>query len=391
MKHLSFFSVATGLVVAGLALFMLQTGHTAVVAESGLKKFMTVVLAVCLFGVLVRVVAGGLDRRAAKRWIVSAHPVTWLLVSISVGMGLGLGAMVLHRAQRPSEHGDWSIGIYVSEGKEPAGFKPMGPQPVITSAHVTDIPCSFVADPVLVREGDRYLLFYEAWNTRSGHGDICLSMSRDGLFWEYQGRVLDESVSLSYPTVFFHEDHWYMIPETRAMKQLRLYRATNFPHEWTFDRILLKGERYRDTNILAHEGRWYLFTVPDWGERLLVFHSPTPFGPWESHPMNPLTEHQDHLRGGGSLIRHGADLLRFSQDVRPYYGNRVRAARIDQLTPTAFNQSPVGAEPVLFGHDSWNTMGMHTLWCVGHDDGRWLAAVDGHGRVVNTKPSLKFW
>jgi len=344
--------------------------------------------------VLVAVLAGGarglagrFERRDSRRWTVSAHPTSWLLAAVTLVAALGLGSVAWRHAARPSHHGDWSIGIYISSDREPGDFAPLGPQPVLTADHVTDLPCAFVADPVLVRDEQGYSLFYEAWNTRTGHGDICLSTSPDGLTWKYRGRILDEGCSLSYPTVFEYRETWYMIPETRELAELRLYRAERYPDRWVFDRVLLAGARYRDTNLIAHDDRWYLLTTADYGQDLLVFHAEDPLGPWQPHAANPVVRGDaDHSRGGGSLIEHDGRLLRFVQDIRPYYGNRVRAVAITSLTPADYVQVPVSQEPVLVGHDDWNTMGMHTLWCVRRDDGRWLAAVDGHGRIVDTKP-----
>jgi hypothetical protein len=386
MKRLCLLGASLALLVLIVALGLLGSGRTALLTAAGLTKVAAAAAAVAVAAALARHWVGRLEQRPGRRWVLAGRPVTWLLTGTVLLAALALVGATWQRAARPSLHGDWSIGIYLSAGTEPADFGPLGPQPVLTAASVTDLPCAFVADPVLVRAASGYTLFFEAWNRRTGQGDICVASSEDGRTWVYGGRVLDEPCSLSYPTVFNHEGTWYMVPETRELAELRLYRAERFPDRWVLDRVLLDGARYRDTNLFAHEGHWYLLTCTGYGYDLLAFHADDPRGPWRPHPANPVvTGDGDHARGGGSVQDHRGRLIRFVQDVTPYYGNRVRAVTVGPLTPTTYVQAPVGPDPVLVGHDAWNVRGLHTLWCVRRDDGRWLAAVDGHGRLIDTK------
>jgi hypothetical protein len=390
VKHLATLAVIVSLSILAVAGWWLVRGDMAFISGAGLRKLTAAASVAVVVSLLVRFWLGWLERRHARRWALAAHPLAWVLGPLTLLAASVLWLLAYRHAAQPSRHGDWSIGIYVSSGREPLEFQPLGRQPVITADHVADLPCAFVADPVLVPHEGGFALFYEAWNTRSDHGDICLSTSPDGVTWSYEGRVLDESCSLSYPTVFEHDGDWYMVPESRELGQLRLYRATNFPRRWVFDRVLLEGARYRDTNVVFHGDHWFLLTVAGYGRDLLVFVADDPRGPWRPHPGNPVVQDDlDHARGGGSIVPQGGGLLRFTQDVSPYYGNRVRAVRITRLTPSVYRQVPLGDEPVLVGHDAWNTMGMHMLSCVPRADGRWLAAVDGHGRIVDTRPDWR--
>jgi hypothetical protein len=391
MKHLITAAAIISLLLAATASWMLIDGQTALISASGLLK-LALAAAAGTFGALaVRWTVGLIEGRDGRRWTVSAHPASWLAAPLVLAAAMALWTVAHHFGARPSMHGDWSVGIYLSSGSEPTDFKPIGPQPALAADHVTDLPCAFVADPVLVAADGELTLFYEAWNTATDQGDICASTSPDGLTWTYRGRVLDEDCSLSYPTVFNHRGTWYMIPETRELAQLRLYRAERFPDHWVLDRVLLDGAPYRDTNLVQADARWYLLTTTDPGSNLLVFNAEDPLGPWQPHPQNPVVQgDSDHARGGGNVVRTEAGWVRFVQDVKPYYGNRVRAVMITDLSPDAYRQRPLGPEPALVGHDDWNVRGMHTLWCVQRDDGRWLAAVDGHGSMIDTKPA-RWW
>src|SRR5438067_9289900 len=62
----------------------------------------------------------------------------------------------------------WSIGIYTGASPLDLAPDPRIPNPVLTRDHVTDVPASFVADPFLARDGDRWHLFFELLNRRNG-------------------------------------------------------------------------------------------------------------------------------------------------------------------------------------------------------------------------------
>ena len=70
-------------------------------------------------------------------------------------------------------------------------------------------------------------------------------------------------------------------------------------------------------------------------------------------------------------------LIRFTQDCHPFYGTRVRAFEISELTTSGYREREVDRSPILSGGEqTWNRSGMHHLdphWT----DGRWLACVDG--------------
>ncbi len=79
--------------------------------------------------------------------------------------------------------------------------------PVVTCAHMTDQPASFVADPFLwLTSKDKWHLLFETKTVSNMQGDIGAAESVDGgLTWRPLGVVLDEPWHLSYPFVFEHE------------------------------------------------------------------------------------------------------------------------------------------------------------------------------------------
>ncbi len=93
--------------------------------------------------------------------------------------------------------------------------------------------------------------------------------------WRYLGLALDEPWHLSYPFIFQHQGKMYMVPEGYGSGALRLYRASDFPLRWEFDRVLVDRPLI-DTSLFQWEGRWWMFTSDvvsrnrgaGWGVRL---------------------------------------------------------------------------------------------------------------------------
>ena len=78
---------------------------------------------------------------------------------------------------------------------------PWGLSPVLTREDVSDVRAMFVADPFLLRLGDRWHMFFEVYNFDADCGQIAWATSKNGFAWSYQEVVLGESLHLSYPYV----------------------------------------------------------------------------------------------------------------------------------------------------------------------------------------------
>jgi hypothetical protein len=231
----------------------------------------------------------------------------------------------------------------------------------------------------LVREQGLFYLFFELFNTESQKGEIGVASSSDGYSWRYLGVVLKEPFHLSYPYVFAHKGHFYMIPESRAGGAVRLYRAKSFPLIWELDTTLFEGP-YADSSIVYHGGRWWIFSERQ-AYTLTIWHSLHLQGPWKEHPASPLyAEDRSRTRPGGRIVDVGGKLVRFSQDNVGGYGKRVRAFEIIELTPSTFRERPMAPDPLFSPTgNAWRFNGMHHVAPLRLDDGRWIAAIDGNG------------
>lgn len=275
----------------------------------------------------------------------------------------------------------WSIAIY--SGESPCNFASPDnvSNPVLTAEDVTDLPADFVADPFMVRDKSTWYMFFEVGNSQSQQGDIGLALSNNGLEWAYKQIVLDESFHLSYPQVFKWNNEYYMIPETHEANSIRLYKAVDFPTQWSFVKTLLYGS-YVDPSVFRYEGRWWLFAEanPQENDILCLYYAEDLLGPWIKHPESPIIEGNANIaRPGGRVLVFDGLIVRYTQDDDPTYGNAVRAFEITELTTSSYEEKEISESPILKASGTgWNKNGMHHIDPHQIDENKWIACVDGY-------------
>ncbi len=317
--------------------------------------------------------------RVVSRKILAGMLLGCLVFGFALGVYAGIARGIPFVGETRS---DWAIGIYTGDTPYSLSAPRNIRNPVITAADVSDIPAQLVADPFLVREQDTWYMFFEVMNEQTDQGDIALATSADGLRWRYDRVVLDEPFHLSYPFVFEWEGAYYMIPETSGANAVRLYRATEFPTQWTLVGTLMEGSPYLDSVVVRFEDRWWLFTTPTHDNDMLrLYYADELLGPWVEHPQSPIVAGDANIaRPAGRFILQDGRIIRYAQDDEPGYGNQVLAFEITELTTTTYEERLVSEESVLDPGDTrWNRRGMHHVDPHQIDGARWLAAVDGKG------------
>jgi hypothetical protein len=284
--------------------------------------------------------------------------------------------------QAPRRRQVWSIGIYAGE----APYHFVSPEyvdnPVLTRRDVSDVPGLFVADPFMVRSDHTWYMFFEVMNRQTRKGQIGLATSENGLKWTYQQIVLAEPFHLSYPYVFRWMNEYYMVPESYEAGSIRLYKAANFPTQWSSVGTLLSGPYLVDASLFRYDNRWWLFTETNPEvkfDTLRLFYADKLQGPWIEHPLSPIVAGNPQIaRPGGRVLVLGDTVIRYAQDCYPAYGTQVRAFEIAELTTEKFRESEADESPVLTPSGTgWNEAGMHHIDPHLTDDGRWIASVDG--------------
>jgi len=277
----------------------------------------------------------------------------------------------------------WSIGIYTGSSPLSLNLPKNIKNPVLTAKDVTDMKAEFIADPFMVREENKWYMFFEVMNSEMQKGHIGLAMSNDGLRWNYQQIILQEPFHMSYPYVFKWKDEYYMIPETYQAFSIRLYKAVNFPYKWQFVKNLIYGD-FRDTAILRYDEKWWIFTADRYVvndknyDVLRLYYSEDLTGYWVEHPKSPLAIGNLHVaRCAGRVLLFDGKILRYAQDDFVSYGNQIRAFEIMKLNTEDYEEKEVAMSPILKGSgNGWNKDGMHNI-DPHQADGNWIASVDG--------------
>ena len=153
---------------------------------------------------------------------------------------------------------------------------------------------------------------------------------------------------LSYPSLFQWRGDWFMLPETGARRRVEIWRARQFPGEWTLETVALDGVDACDATVWQHDGRWWMFVTlcvagGPRADEVSLFYADTPAGPWHPHRANPVVSDAAHARSAGALYRDGEALIRPSQDARGGYGHAITLNRIDRLTTREYRETPVGS------------------------------------------------
>jgi hypothetical protein len=195
-------------------------------------------------------------------------------------------------------------------------------------------PGHFLADPFAVEQDGRRLIFLEDFIYRTGRGVISAYEIRPDGSAERLGIVVEEDFHLSFPFLFRWDGELWMVPESSAARQIRLYRCTSFPLEWTLERVLLDDVDAVDAMLFERDGRWWMLTtinetqVGGNDSDLFLFEAETPLGPWRRVGDGPVFVDAARGRNGG-MLRDGERLYRVAQ--RPAFGQYGRAFSIYEI------------------------------------------------------------
>ena len=205
----------------------------------------------------------------------------------------------------------------------------------------------FLADPFVIVEGGRHHLFVEAFEFDRDKGLISVYRIEEDRSATPLGVALDEPFHLSFPYPFRYQGDLYMVPESSANGDIRLYRCTDFPLGWTLHSVLMRDVKAVDSMVFEKDGRWWMITnINPIGRGLNdaemhVFHAETPFGPWRPHAANPVVFDAACGRNGGILIDESG-IYRVAQRAGfGVYGEGASIYRIEELTPETYREVKV--------------------------------------------------
>ena len=231
----------------------------------------------------------------------------------------------------------------------------------------------FYADPFLwLDAAGQYHLFFEDLPYATNRGVIShVTLDPVSKSWNAPPQVvLERPYHLSYPFLFEHEGEIFMIPETSENRTIEVYRAAPFPTGWAHHATLMENIEAADTTLYHEAGIWWLFTNialgsgPNWDE-LHLFHGPSPFGPWQAHPANPIVSDCRRARMAGNIVRDSSGrLIRPAQNCEREYGAALCFCEITELSPLKYAETPIlvkDAPSARSGLHTWNRTGDVTV------------------------------
>lgn len=271
------------------------------------------------------------------------------------------------------------------------GGQLIAPEDVTLTSGVT---ATTVADPFIVYEAGTFYLFYEAKETTTPEQNLHVQTSTDGVNFTEQGEVLNTTGDLSYPLVFKEGGDWYMLPDDTALgNERQLYKATNFPMDWSVEYTWtgLGDVKMADTTLFEYEGEWYLsYADEDANGNLIVqlehggSSIPTSASGWTRHPSAPLTTGGDALRPGGRPIVYEDTVYQpLQKKVGGTYGAELHFYQYEELTPDTVTYTSIDANPIFQGQggtDTWNSVRMHHFDCLMGESGEIDTAIVDGGR-----------
>ena len=212
-----------------------------------------------------------------KRYYIYASVVA--LASLIIGFVGGIYVGIKRGVPFVAQKEQWTIGIYTGESPFAFSASQSRRNPIMRAEDVTDVSAKFVADPFLIQEDSTWYLFFEVYNNQSQQGDLAVATSNDAKRWKYEQVVLDESFHLSYPYVFKWQEEYYLIPESFEANAVRLYKAVDFPSQWTFVGNLIEGREFVDPSIVHFNDKWWTFVATTDNETLRLYYADELTGP----------------------------------------------------------------------------------------------------------------
>jgi hypothetical protein len=206
---------------------------------------------------------------------------------------------------------------------------------------------TFLADPFVLKEADgSCTVFAEHMDYRRGKGGIWSGRFQPDADsnWARLSPVVEAEAHMSFPYAFWHEGKAHLLCETWEAGGASLYvRDDN--GAWRFQELLRPGDRTVVDTVLHHDGAlWWLFCMHP-GRRpidnLFLYFAPSPLGPWQAHPGNPIVQDRSAARPAGPIFQTSQGLIRPAQDCSRTYGGALTLNRILELSPTAYREEVV--------------------------------------------------
>lgn len=229
----------------------------------------------------------------------------------------------------------------------------------------------YYADPHLFKFCSRTYLFFEEYDYKKGVIS-CIIIDKD-LNMSKPVKVLERPYHLSFPFIFKDDKNIYMVPETSSNNCIEIYKATQFPYQWSLFQTLLKDFWASDTVIIEENGIWWLFTsIGNVNNLTILYTYDLNSATWHNHSYNNTNKIYGRMAGG--IFRYDNKLIRPVQCCCPKYGYSVILYEIEVLSRTEYKEKEICRK-----YANWkkNLLGTHT-YSISDD----LLIVDAKERII---------
>ncbi len=201
------------------------------------------------------------------------------------------------------------------------------------------------ADSFIIEHEKKVIIFAEEIDKKGKGHIVALTPTKNRILTQ---NILKEKYHLSYPYIFEYKENWYMVPESSENRTVSLYHATNFPYEWEWEMDIFKETSFVDSTIFKFKNKWWLFAngkkyANSFNEEMYIFYADSPLGEWKPHQLNPVKNDIRVTRCAGRPQIFNNILYRPAQDCSLRYGHRIIWNKINELSPTEFEEEIVGA------------------------------------------------
>ncbi|WP_181700684.1 glucosamine inositolphosphorylceramide transferase family protein [Chthonobacter albigriseus] len=205
-----------------------------------------------------------------------------------------------------------------------------------------------LATPFLCTHAGRTFAFVEEFPFATGRGLIAACEFRDGRFSAPEP-VLEADCHLSYPYVFAHAGHIWMVPDTSARRSVEFWAAVEFPFRWE-RRYRIQNVDLSHVTVLEDAGRLYLIGSTRYGDgasdrdAIAVLTADRLEGPWR--PVGgpgPVLVDASAARPAGRPFRYYDGLVRPAEDNRGGLAAGLSFVDIVTLSPEHYGQRTIGA------------------------------------------------
>jgi hypothetical protein len=232
-----------------------------------------------------------------------------------------------------------------------------------------------MADPFLYEFNGRTCLLFEDIPKGKSRGRLgCLEVLERDAYSEMI-IILEKDYHLSYPCIVPCNGELFLLPESCEANRVDLFHFSRFPSELELVSTPIEHLKVVDTTPVFLNDRWYFFTTTTkpFMESLL-FYSDRLDGRWTLHPSSPISCSVRNSRSAGNLVWRNGRLFRPTQDCSVRYGYAITVNEVTRLTPTEFEEHPVGRVPPCWSH---RILGTHT-W----NESSQFQVIDGYRPVA---------